>query len=368
MISSSKIYVALASAAFNRRYHKMKWITFAFIAGIFVVHSCTGNTKTAVATTELGRFLFYDQRLSADKTRSCATCHNPAFSFTDTYKRSVAFGGALHQRNSQPLVNLRLMKYFTAADSAVKTLMQQIHRPFYNMQPPEMGVYLREQQIIREMQNDSRYRALFAAVYGNHTNAINWQNIKTLLVAFVESIEALNAPYDQFIKGDTAALGMDEKMGMQLFYSARLGCSSCHGGLNFATPQQHVGYYHNIGLYNIDGNGAYPAYDPGLFQNTHNPADMGKFRVPTLRQLAFTAPYFHDGSAATLTEALNVFWNGGRTNAAATGLGDGVTNPYKHPLIKPISLTSAEKMQVHKFLLSLADSTVLTAAAYSNPF
>jgi cytochrome c peroxidase len=160
---------------------------------------------------------------------------------------------------------------------------------------------------------------------------------------------------------------------MQLFFSDSLQCSSCHGGINFSVPavkdkEGATVFYFNTGLYNNNDTGNYPAYDTGLSALTRNPADMGKYRVPTLRNLAFTAPYFHDGSAATLEEVVNVYENGGRNISAGQYAGDGRKNRYKHPLIKGFRLNSQERKELIAFLLSLSDSTVCTDPRYANPF
>jgi cytochrome c peroxidase len=349
----------------------ISWLAVLCLLALgWLANACLSKSGEPNRTSlfELGRYLFYDLRLSSDGTRACATCHNPAFSFTDGYKRSVALGGVLHQRNSQPLVNLKWMRYLTAADSTLHHPIQQINRPLYNLHPSEMGVALREQQILQTLRSDAHYRACFTENFGSDTASLNWLNIKKAIVAFVDSINTYNSPYDRWMRGDTNALSTDEKKGMQLFYSTKLGCQLCHGGVNFATPQPTVGYYHNIGLYNLDGHGAYPLYDQGLIALTNQAADMGKYRIPTLRQLAFTAPYFHDGSVATLTQALEIFWQGGSLNAPATGLGNGIVNQFKNQHIQKIDITAGEKMQVLKFLLALSDSSLLNAPRYSNPF
>ena len=152
---------------------------------------------------------------------------------------------------------------------------------------------------------------------------------------------------------------------MQLFLSERLHCSSCHGGINFSTPKStsdngDPAYYQNTGLYNLDRKGSYPAGDRGLYELTGHPADMGKYRISSLRNLAFTAPYFHDGSAASLEEVIHIYSQGGR--------GEGKSNPRKNPLLGGFVLNKEEQRDLIQFLLSLSDSSFCQKKAFSNPF
>lgn len=317
----------------------------------------------------LGRYLFFDRRLSVNNTRSCGTCHNPQFAFTDGYKRSLGVYADLHQRNTEPLFNLAYFKYLTAADSTLHSSLQQMNNPLFNDHPAEMGVKGNEAKILQKIATDKMYQELFAAVQ----KQISWTNIKQAISSFISSINSGNAPYDQFLKGDSTALTASQKRGMQLFFSVELKCASCHGGFNFSSPsvkdeKGDTVFYFNTGLYNVDGKGAYPAYDEGLYQLTKNKTDMGKYRVPTLRNLVFTAPYFHDGSAAGLTEVINSYAAGGRKIEQGIYRGDGSTNPYKDALIKGFSITETDKINLISFLQSLSDTGFISNPAYQNPF
>ena len=121
-------------------------------------------------------------------------------------------------------------------------------------------------------------------------------------------------------------------------------------------------------MYNLDGKGAFPEYDQGLYEHTKNKNDIGKFRVPTLRNLAFTAPYFHDGSAASLQEVIDHYASGGRKIVDGVYKGNGNTNPNKHPLINGFNISSKEKIDLIEFLLSLSDSNFIKNPIYQNPF
>jgi cytochrome c peroxidase len=340
-----------------------------------MINSCTNKSKTETAAAidstkiELGRFLFFDRRLSVNNTRSCATCHNPQFAFTDGYKRSLGVYADLHQRNTQPLFNLEYLKYFTAADSTLHSPLQQMDNPLFSDHPAEMGVKGNEGKILQKIATDKMYQQLFESV----GKEISWINIKQAISSFISSIYSGNSPYDKFIKGDSAALTSSQKRGLKLFFSAELKCASCHGGFNFSTPsvtneKGDTTFYFNTGLYNIDGKGAYPAYDEGLCQLTKNKTDMGKFRVPSLRNLAFTAPYFHDGSAASLTEVIDSYACGGRKISDGIYKGDGSKNPFKHPFVSGFAISEADKINLISFLQSLSDSSFINNPFYQNPF
>jgi cytochrome c peroxidase len=232
-----------------------------------------------------------------------------------------------------------------------------------------MGVQGNEEKILQRIKSDEKYNQLFAEA----KTAITWISIKNFINLFINSLQSDNSVYDKFIKGDSTALTPAQKEGLQLFFSAKLKCASCHGGFNFSTPsvtneQGDTAFYFNTGLYNIDGKGAYTDYDPGLYGLTKNKMDMGKFRVPSLRNLVFTAPYFHDGSAASLTEVIDSYTNRGRKIAEGVYKGDGINNPYKDSLINGFSLSATDKINLISFLQSLSDSSFINNRAYQNPF
>jgi cytochrome c peroxidase len=338
-----------------------------------MMNSCTNKKETPANTDsakiELGRFLFFDRRLSVNNTRSCATCHNPQFAFTDGYKRSLGVYADLHQRNTQPLFNLAYLKYLTAADSTLHSPLQQMDNPLFNTHPAEMGVKGNEEKILQKIAADENYRKLFS----ESKTIISWVSIKDCISFFINSLRSDNSPYDKFKKGDSAALTSSQKRGMQLFFSAELKCASCHGGFNFSAPlvtneKADTIFYFNTGLYNIDGKGDYPAYDQGLYQLTKSKADMGKFRVPSLRNLAFTAPYFHDGSGADLAVVIDSYANGGRQTEQGIYKGDGRKNSYKDSLIKGFTISATDKINLINFLQSLSDTDFINNPAYQNPF
>jgi cytochrome c peroxidase len=346
------------------------YIIIAFFCSSRIISACKPiNQSTNQPINQLGKYLFFDRRLSINQTRSCGTCHNPQFAFTDGYKRSLGAYADLHQRNTQPLFNLFSLKYFTASDSTLHSPLQQMNNPLFNTHPIEMGIKGNEEIILKRIKNDDAYKELFL----NAGLSFSWDNIKIAIATFTLSIQSNNSAYDKFLKGDSAALSLEEKNGKQLFFSVKTKCASCHAGNNFSTPtivneKGDTSFYFNTGLYNIDGKGAYPLYDQGLFQHTKNKNDMGKFRVPTLRNLAYTAPYMHDGSMASLNEVLDLYINGGRKIEEGINQGDGTKNIFKHDFISGISIDENEKKNLLSFLLSLSDSSFIKNPAYQNPY
>jgi cytochrome c peroxidase len=159
-----------------------------------------------------------------------------------------------------------------------------------------------------------------------------------------------------------------------LFNSEEFGCFHCHLGFDLT---DHVNWqgkaffdhaYHNTGLYNIDGKGAYPEPNTGVYHVTGVPSDMGKFKAPTLRNVAVTAPYFHDGSAATLDDVLDNYQAGGRTITSGPYVGDGNLSPLKDPVIQPLQISAQDRADVIAFLQSLTDDTFLNDPALSSPW
>jgi cytochrome c peroxidase len=310
------------------------------------------------AKAALGRYLFYDRRLSVNNTKACASCHAQQFSFTDNYARSIGAFGDLHQRNARPLINLIFEKYLTAADSALHFPEQQINNPMFNVSPIEMGWAGSQEKIIRRIKDDSLYQLLFAAAFEDDNEPYTIKNIQYAITSFVKTITSFNSPYDKFYyQNDEAALTPSQKNGMALFFSAKLKCSTCHGSINFNTGSSEAkDNYFNTGLTNI----LQSSFDKGLYEKTNQQNDIGKYKVPTLRNLAFTAPYFHDGSIQSLDGVIELYEKG--------ALDQKVTMPQKSQFITGFKLTSLQRRDLIAFLLSLSDSSVIINPRYANPF
>jgi cytochrome c peroxidase len=387
-----------ASFYFYRVIHKPRVSLIILLAILFFIIQCTttspskqeglrelippyidervfvhGENEFSTAKADLGRYLFYDRRLSLNNTKACATCHAPEFSFTDGYTRSIGALGDLHQRNSRPLINIIFNKYLTAADSTLHFPEDQVNNPMMNEHPVEMGMKGHEQEILQRLKQDELYRRKFSEAFPAAKDAFTIQSVQWAICSFVKTIFSFKSPYDRYAyQHDSTALNQTQQKGMQLFFSDSLQCHSCHGGVTFSASSVkdengNTLFYFNTGLYNIPGT-FYPGRDIGLSAQTGKQQDAGKYRVPTLRNLAFTAPYYHDGSAATLEEVVSVYEEGGRNVISGIYTGDGRKNPYKHPLIKGFRLNSQERKELVAFLLSLSDSAVCTNPVYANPF
>lgn len=331
----------------------------------------TDNPMTD-AKVELGRHLFYDPNLSANGQQSCASCHQQQHAFAEPLLTSVGSAGELHHRNSQALVNIAYNKNLTWAHAELTSLERQITIPLFGEQPLEMGVTGHEEKVLSRFNTES-YKQLFDEAFDDEQ--ANFDHIVKALASFVRSLVSFNSRFDQYayaMKDD--ALNDSEIRGMDLFFSERLECHHCHGGFNFTQSTTHEKQildrhaFHNTGLYNLDGNGAYPTIDQGLKSLTENPHDMGKFRAPTLRNIALSAPYMHDGSIQTLAEVIDFYSQAGRNITTGENKGDGRTNPYKSTFVKGFELTEQEKQDLLAFLHTLTDHNFATNSKTSNPF
>lgn len=332
------------------------------------------NNPISEQKIRLGRFLFYDLRLSGNKTQSCASCHQQALAFADENMIAIGSTGEVHPRNSQSLVNIAFNSSLTWNNSTIIDLEKQIAMPLFGQHPIELGISeTNKLEVLTRFQQDSNYQKLFESAFPNETNNINFDNIIKALASFVRILNSYNSPFDRFELGDKTALSNSAQRGMSLFFSERLACSECHHGPDFnqfknKSSSQTMANFHNIGLYNLDGLGKYPNNNIGLIQFTNNPEDMGKFKTPTLRNIEFSAPYMHDGSLATLEDVVDFYAAGGRFIASGEFAGDGRVNPFKHPLIKSFALDSQDQKDLVNFLKSLSDNNFLHNPNLSNPF
>jgi len=323
---------------------------------------------------ELGRHLFHDPRLSGNGTQSCASCHAGERAFGDS--RSVARGstGQNHPRNSPPLINIAYHLSLDWAKPAPRALEEQMHAPLFGTQPVEMGVNDgNREQVLARLRHDADYPARFAAAFGGAAAPIHWDHVIKAIAAFERTLIAAGSRYDQAQAGQIA-LTAAEQRGQQLYFGERAHCAACHGGPNFSGQFASVSgvalapAFHNSGLYNLDGQGAYPAPNRGVFELSGHAEDMGRFRAPSLRNVALTAPYFHDGSVATLEAALDIHAAGGRVIGNGPYAGDGRASPLKDPLIDQIRLDAQDKTDLLAFLQALTDSAIAIEPHFADPF
>lgn len=322
----------------------------------------------------LGRRLFYDTRLSLNGTTACATCHVQALAFTDGRTRSVGATGELHPRSAMSLVNSAYASRLNWANHLIDKLEDQALTPIFGDDPVEMGMAGREEDIVALLRSEPFYRANLQLAFPADSDPASVLNAVRAIAVFVRSIVSFDAPYDRFLRGDASAMSASAQRGMELFFSERLECFHCHGGFNFTDSSTHesatvesIGY-HNNGLYNIGGEGGYPPDNTGLHDMTGLPSDMGRFKAPSLRNVAITAPYMHDGSAATLDDVIDHYARGGRQVTDGPYAGDGRHNPYKSTFVKGFEISETERGDLIEFLESLTDRRVLTDERWSNPW
>ena len=327
------------------------------------------------AKVELGRRLFYDRRLAGNGTYSCGDCHQQPLAFTDARALPLGATGDTIPRNSMTLTNAAYWSTYTWMNPTVTTLEEQALVPMFAEHPIELGMTGALPAIFQRLQADATYPLLFRAAFPLDADPWTPSHVTAAISAFERTLISGNSPYDRYwYQGETSALTDQEIEGMNLFFSETAECYHCHAGLMFSTafvtaeqPQAEPSYNNN-GLYNLDGQGSYPAPNVGLVEFTGRDADRGRFRVPTLRNIAVTAPYFHDGSAETLEDVLAHYMAGGRLTEEGPAAGDGRLNPNKSPFVRPFELTLDEQQALLAFLRALTDDDFLTNPAFASPF
>ena len=324
---------------------------------------------------ELGRHLFYDRRLSENETQSCASCHRQELAFSDGLPRAIGSTGEQHPRNSMALVNIAYSATLTWASPVLLQLEHQAVVPIFGDRPVELGLRGKEELLLERLRADARYTTLFPRAYPDAGDPFTIANVTRALSAFQRVMISSDSPYDRYVYGgDEGALSEAAKRGGDLFNSERLECFHCHNGFNFQDSINYVGKgplelrFHNTGLYNVGGDGSYPAPNTGVHATTQKPEDMGRFRVPTLRNIALSAPYMHDGSAVTLDAVIDHYAAGGRTIADGQNAGDGSASPYKSDFIVGFTITEDERRDLIAFLESLTDETFVTNPALADPW
>ncbi len=323
---------------------------------------------------ELGRWLFYDSRLSSNDSMSCASCHKQEFAFTDGLARSVGATGEVHPRGAMSLVNVAYASRLNWSNHLLDRLEIQALTPLFGETPIEMGMSGREGEIINLLRTDPRYKRLLPAAFPEDEDPYSILNAVRAMASFVRSIVSFSSPYDRYLAGERSALDASAERGMTLFFSERFECFHCHGGFNFTDSSTHANAtvtsagFHNNGLYNIAGTGAYPADNTGLYDLTGQRRDMGRFKAPSLRNITVSAPYMHDGSLTTLRAVLAHYARGGRLIEDGPLAGDGRLNPYRSEFVQGFEMTAEEEADLLAFLAALTDRSVLDEARFSSPF
>lgn len=253
------------------------------------------DNPMSAAKVELGKQLYFDKRLSKDNSISCATCHDPAKGWSNGEATSAGFGGTRGGRSAPTVLNTAYQK-FQFWDGRAGSLEQQALGPIQN--PIEMNLPLEELE--SRLNQIEGYRTQFQEVFGSAPKAAD---VAKAIAAFERTVLSGDAPYDRFKAGDTAALSGEAQQGMKLFFG-KANCSACHSGPNFSDNA-----FHNIGV-GMDK----PEVDKGREELSKLKGDRGSFKTPTLRDIARTAPYMHNGHLASLEEVVEYYDKGGTPN------------------------------------------------------
>jgi len=288
-----------------------------------------GDNPVNAEKIELGRKLFYDTLLSSDKSISCASCHRQELAFTDGKRVSRGVNGELGNRNSPTIVNTGYAPHLFW-DGRATSIEEQALAAATN--PAEMRAV--ESVIDVRLQQDSAYSVDFTRAFGNSTKPGLLLAMKAI-ATFVRTVLSGSSRYDEFNNGNIAALNESEIRGKDLFFSKRTQCSECHSGFNFTDEE-----FHSTGQFTH-------YFDQGRYDHTKKHSDVGKFKTPSLRNIALTAPYEHDGHVSTLEEVIEHYNVGGK---------DFIN---KDSRIRPLSLTDSEKKDLIAFLNSLTDNSLL---------
>ena len=302
-------------------------------------------TKEGVA---LGKRLFFDPILSINGTQSCASCHQPDIAFSDLRKYSLGAQGQIGKRNAMPLFNLAWAHEGFFWDGRAKTLREQVLMPITD--PTEMGESM--DRVITKLNADPSYTKDFAQA---HAASVSPETLAKSLEQYLLTLISQDSKFDRAVR-KRDELTADEKLGLSLFVTEHdpskglrgADCFHCHGGTLFTDNQ-----FHNNGL-------ELEPTDTGLMAITGNTADRGKFKTPSLRNIALTPPYMHDGRFATLEEVVDHYHSGvKRTDTLDPNLG-------KHPK-EGLGLTDSEKKALVAFLKTLTDEQFIRKSAEDSP-
>jgi cytochrome c peroxidase len=273
---------------------------------------------------ELGRLLFFDKRLSVDDTVSCADCHNPKFAFTDGQAVATGVRGQKGGRSAPTVIN-RVYSVEQFWDGRAPTLEEQAKGPIAN--PIEMANT--HEAVVARLKTIKGYGPLFKRAFGSDEITIDL--VAKAIATFERTIVSGNSPYDRYKSGNKTALSESARRGMDIFFN-KTKCDQCHFGINFTD-----GSFVNLGV-GMDK----PEPDLGRYLFTKRESDKGAFKTPTLREIAHTAPYMHDGSLAALEDVVE-FYNKG-----------GTPNPNLDKRMKKLDLTEQDKKDLVEFLKSLS--------------
>ncbi len=307
------------------------------------------SNPTTAERVALGRLLFFDPIVSGDNTQSCATCHHPDLGFSDGRARSMGHGGkgvgpdrtggTTTKRHSPTLWNsaysFRLFWDGRAAD-----LEEQARSPITS----EVEMNQKPEELVTELKAVREYVALFDQAFGGQGgSALTFENVTRAIAAFERTLLSQNSAFDRYVAGDATALTTEQRRGLTLFRSLKTRCFECHGFPTFANPDFKV-----VGVPAIAGQDP----DAGRAEIAGGEPYRNAFKVPTLRNIARTAPYMHNGRFETLEEVIDFYSAGG-------GIGAGLTLPNLDDKIRAFSLSPEERRDLISFLESLTDESAM---------
>ena len=328
------------------------------------------DNPMSVAKVELGRRLFFDQKLSGPSYTSCSSCHMPEHAFSDPRHPSIGVAGDRIRRRAPSLANVGYRETLTWADQHLTRLEDQARRPLFTASPPEMEASGHEASVLDRFEYDPGYRPLFIEAFPDKAGKVDFDQVAKALAAYQRSLVSFTTPYERFrFNGERDALSAAAQRGERLFFDAKLGCATCHAGATFgplastllpgATPT----VYANTGLYDLDGKGAYRSTDRGLLESSERRDDMGRFRAPSLRDVAKRAPYMHDGSMATLEAVIDRYASGAPTLAAKDRF-----SPLKDARLRGFAISGDERNDLISFLRALSDDAFAADERHGSPF
>lgn len=326
MIAASFVFAALilTTCHGSANLHKSKSLNAITIPDGFPEIIFPEDNAFSPERWALGKELFYDNSLSLDSSISCSSCHQPGLAFSDSLALSHGVKNSAGTQNAPTLCNVAYHPYYTRL-GGVSTLEKQVLVPIQEHNEFNFNIL----EIASRLKTNTKYQAMSKKAYNRE---LDYYVITRALANFERSLLSGKSKYDRYKQNNNARfLTESELRGMNLFFSDRSNCSTCHGGFNFTN-------------YKFENNGLYEIYENiGRKRLTEKEEDLEKFKVPTLRNIALTAPYMHDGSVQTLSAVVEHYNSGGKIN------------PHKNALIKPLSLTATEKVDLIAFLNTLSD-------------
>lgn len=301
-----------------------------FILSILLFYVMSGYKDEVLTEVTLGEKLFFDPILSSTQTISCASCHNPKFAFSDTVSLSLGIEGKIGNRNTPSVMNMSSRPYFFY-DGRAASLEAQIFHPIQN--PLEMN--MTRKGVEERLNKHNQYISWFQEVYHHKPDSAL---VSQAIAAYIRTLESPgDAPNDLWVtESDPNAMTASQIRGRTLFMG-KAKCFDCHFSPDFTGDE-----FRNIGLY--DGKGL---NDPGRYAITHDSSDLGRFKVPSLRNIAITGPYMHNGMFKTLEEVMEFYDNPQKMVPNALNVDT--------LLQKPLHLTEQEEADIIEFLKALTD-------------